>query len=263
MDTQTLNDVCLLLSIFWGWLVNFLNSNFSAAFFGALAAYMLSQRSKVHDDKALEIRSCNAGVMAAWSICNAALNARKQYIGALHERFQNDKARLDGHRNAIKLKKVPARQVFHFVADYRKLPTMSFDKVAIRRACDKVSLSGKSIMIGDALQRSMDQLNLLISEYNELIRKFEESSEISDAKKVARHFGFQHGDSADSRYADIIAGLAAITDDCVWFSATIAKAFTARGKEIKGKSKNLPKVHSIEFPNKEIPADKSYGDFLA
>ena len=187
---------------------------------------------------------------------------RKQHVRALKENFDSSERLLKAHKEGIKAGTVPPDQPFHFVADYRKLPPFTATYSNLQRAGEGVSLGGKSTMIAYTIAQSVDQLNLLISEHNRLLAYFEANSGIDDARKVARHFGFKIGDVIDTRYRDMVDGLAATTDDCIWFSAKLSDAFTARGKELKGKDKRLPNVQGVKLPEGELPDDNNYSGFL-
>ena len=266
LDATTPGYVMQTVEWVWWYLKPIVESNFFTALLGAgagaLAAYLLARKAKRFDDNVQEVRYCNEGLIAAWNLCNSAMVLRKQHVKALKDNFDSSARQAEAHRHAVKNGAIPAGQPYVFIADYRKLPPFFASSANLQRACDNITLGGKSLMMANSLMQSIEQLNLQISEHNITLQNFEATSEIDDDQKVARHFGLLFGGKIDTRYRDTVKGIAESTDDCIWFAARLADAFTVRGKEVKGKNKRMPKVQGVTFPEGSIPDDSNYADFL-
>lgn len=237
-----------------------LNSNFSAALFGAgfgaLGASYFTRRAEANADKIKEIRWCNVGVISCASICTACLGLKYQHISSLKSNFE----RLAEEHETIKNSIEPKGQ-FNILADYRDIPRLQVNSTPLLEAATNSSISSKSFLMAETLKQSIEQLEELILKHSTLMAEFRQVTQVDQEAAAAKYLGFSHGNIIDTRYRDILNGIADNLDCCIFFSSELVKSFNKRGIEVRGKSNKLPTIRNVTFDPAKLPDPTTFGDW--
>ena len=263
--------------ITWDTITGFLNSNFTAALAGALAGALAAQRigdrAKQRESLLQEIRSTNASLMVAFTICNAGLALKRQFTRDIHETYQAKKKEHDEFRRRLAAGQ-QLDQPFEFQADFRSLqmPLMPID-ILRTQLYEKVSASGRPLALVGAIAGAIESLADVIKKRNDLIERFRTlPANERDRLLPALYFGVPFGPGhLSTEFPDTITALYNLTDDVIFFSELLCKDLMAHGNRVLDRYKKVAKlkeesVHSVDFSDARkqglMPDAANYGDWL-
>jgi hypothetical protein len=223
---QTGND---FLTAFWQTGTTFLNSNFfitiasscAGAFFGAWGAQRIAARGKERDELLTEIRNTNATTMVAVGMCNSFLGIKRQTVKPLKDLYDVQKAAYDDHSQK-------------FVADLRSFFLPPFPIEILREQMfEKLSLSGRPLLLINALSETVHGVNTSIDNRNKLIEHYK-TSRISPDNLVSLYFGLPQASShvINQEYPASIEQIYRHTDDGIFFSHMLSFDLFDHGKQL-------------------------------
>jgi hypothetical protein len=183
----------------WQSAKDFLNSNFfitiasscAGAFFGAYGAQRIVARGKERDELLTEIRNTNATVMVAVGICNSFLGIKRQNVKPLKDLYDAQKAAYHDHARKRELGQISHDIPFEFLANLQSLFLPPFPLDILRQQVfEKLSLSGRPLLLVNALSETIHGLNTSIDARNQLIDSYKNSSFSAEL-----YFGLRPGGS--------------------------------------------------------------------
>ncbi|WP_374311175.1 hypothetical protein [Dongia sp.] len=263
------------LSCIFEWLTSqawqLLNSNFTAALAGALAgvygADSIARRTANRRDIVTEVRCANAAIMVSLGITNTFCGLKQQHVQIMAATFQTQKQALLLHAQERKA----GRQngTFHFDADFENLPepVVPIDLLS-NLVFEKLSIQRRPLALTMVLAQSVKALGSCIGARNALIQDFRARFP-NDPDALARaYFGLPTvAGHLDRRYSDTLAGIIALTDDCIFFSHMLGLDIQQHAAHIAPAIKRAPpKVEATDFDKAKqaglIPDQSNYLDWV-
>ena len=142
----------------------------AGAFFGALGAQWIFERSKRKNDLRTEIGRINQAIVLSFGICNSFLGLKEQLVRPIKEGFERQKEEFLEFRS----KSVGGREnpIFEFNADFRTISPLCVDTILLRYlAFEKSSLIGRPLSLVDVLTQTVNSLRDSIDRRNNLINE--------------------------------------------------------------------------------------------
>lgn len=275
MCTDILSFTAELFS--WHNVAGFLNSNFTAALAGALggalAAQRIGDRAKQRDALLQEIRSTNAAIMVTFTICNAGLALKKQFVKEIYETYTAKKVELKEFQRRCAAGQQHPDRPFEFQADFRTLQMPAVPADVLRtQVYESISASGRPLALVAALVGAIASLADTIQKRNTLIERFRELGPAGTDRLPAFYFGLPYGPGhVSTEFSDTIDSLRSLTDDVIFFSELLGKDLMTHGNRILDQYRNVAKVKkekisSVDFtePRKQglMPDAANYADWL-
>lgn len=261
----------------WHNVAGFLNSNFTAALAGALggalAAQRIGDRAKQREALLQEIRSTNAAIMVTFTICNAGLALKKQFVKEIYETYTAKKVELKEFQRRRAAGQQHPDLPFEFQADFRTLqmPVVPAD-VLRTQVYESISASGRPLALVAALVGAIASLADTIQKRNTLIERFRELGPAGTDQLPAFYFGLPYGPGhVSTEFSDTIESLHSLTDDVIFFSELLGNDLMTHGNRILDQYRNVAKVKkekisSVDFtePRKQglMPDAANYADWL-
>lgn len=261
----------------WKAVGSFLNSNFTAALAGALAGALAAQkiadRSKQREELLREIRSTNSAIMLCFTVINAGLALKGQYVKSIYENFTAARAALDAHRKRRAAGEIPRDQPFEFQADFRSLqmPLIPIDLLRTQLS-EGISGTRRAMAAAMTLAGAAQSLSETIQRRNALIERHRALGKEGDDQLLAFYFGlpYQSG-RVSTEYPDTIEALHRLTDDVVFFGNTLSADLADHGNQLLADYKKVAKnrkekIISLDFSEAEgrglMPNRDDYANWL-
>jgi hypothetical protein len=255
-------------------LAAFLNSNFTAAlagaFAGAMAAQAIANRAKEREALRQEIRSTNAAIMVALTICNAGLALKKQLVMEICERYAAKRKELEAFQT-LRARGEPVG-VFKVQADLRtvQMPIVPVD-VLRTQMYEKISATGRPLALMAALAGSVGALSDVLQKRTELIERFRALGD-DHPDLLALYLGQPYGPGhVSEEFPDTVEAMHRLTDDVIFFSQLLATDLIAHGNQALDQYKKIAKakgekISSVDFTeahqNGLMPDPANYDDWL-
>jgi hypothetical protein len=256
-------------SVFFTAIVGAFAASLAGAFAGGRAAQRAADKTRNKEELLKEIRATNVAVMLAFGICNTLLSAKKQYVKALKETFDREKA---STKAALMKQQAGVGGLVNFLGDFRTLPVLDLPVGILRtQVFEKISLQGRPILLVTTLVQAVGALNLCIAKRNELIEGFKTSS-LPDAQKMATYFGFPFGGQVNQEYSDTIEAIYRQTDDCIFFSSQLCTELSDHGDRLSASfkrrfGKEAIRIHRPDFAKAVgadlMPKQEDYADWMS
>jgi hypothetical protein len=134
----------------WGHLTSIVNSNFTSALAGALAgalvAHRIADRANQRESLLKELRRTNAAIMLCFSIVNAGLALKRQFVASVYADYKAQAAALEAFKSRRAAGLIPKDEAFNFQADLRTLqmPLLPIDLLRTQ-VIDGISLAGRPL----------------------------------------------------------------------------------------------------------------------
>lgn len=261
----------------WQNVADFINSNFTAALAGALggalAAQRIGDRAKQRDTLLQEIRSTNAAIIVSFTICNAGLALKKQFVKDIYETYTTKKEELQVFQQRRSAGQQHPDIPFEFQADFRNLqmPVVPID-VLRTQVYESISATSRPLALVAALVGTVAALTDTIQKRNTLIERVRQLGPAGAEQLPAFYFGLPYGpDHVSTEFSDTIESLHSLTDDVIFFSELLGKDLMDHGNRILNLYKKVAKVKkekisSVDFtePRRQglMPDAANYTDWL-
>ncbi len=264
---------------FYSWqnIFSFLNSNFTAALAGALggalAAQRIGDRAKQRDMLLQEIRSTNAAIMVTFTICNAGIALKKQFINDIYETYIAKKAELNEFQQRRSTGQQSLEIPFEFRADLRSLqmPVVPID-VLRTQVYESISATGRPLALVSTLVGATTSLADTIQKRNALIERVRQLGPAGADQLPAIYFGLPYGPGhVSTEFSDAIESLHNLNDDVIFFSELLGEDLITHGKRVLEQYKKISKVKkekisSVDYtePREKglMPDAMNYADWL-
>ena len=275
MCTEISNFVLELFS--WQNISAFFNSNFTAAlagaFAGAIAAQRIGDRAKQRDILLQEIRTINAAITISFTVCNAGISLKKQYIKDMYEKYIAKKSDLEEFLKKRETGEIPRNQPFEFQADFRSLQMPQVPIETLRaQVYENISVTGRPLALVGALSGAIDSLADTINKRNALIEQFRALGAAGEAQLPAFYFGLPYGPGhVSTEYLDTVESMYTLTDDVIFFSELLGKDLMEHGNNILNQYRKIAKVKKEKiseldfekaYENGLMPNKNNYADWL-
>lgn len=259
----------------WAW--GLVNSNFAAALAGALAGALAAQRiadrSKQREELLLEIRSTNSAIMLSFSVVNAGLALKNQYVRDIHATYTAKKKELEAILSARAVSGVTPTEPFEFQADFRSLQ-MPLVPIELLRTLviEDVSVGGRALTAAISLAGAAESLAETIAKRNSLIERYRALGPKGEAQLPAFYFGLPYGPGHVSmEYPDTIEAIHRLTDDIIFFADILAADLGEHGQSLLATYGKIAKIKkekivTLDFSDAReeglLPDPKDYADWL-
>ncbi len=239
-----------------------------AAFAGVYGAHTIIERNKRREELLREIRITNAAIMVSFEICNSYLALKNQHVKDMGLRHAHIAGSLEEFNKGRRSGQIGPEMVFEFPADFMILNPMKMPgEILVKQVFEQISASAKVCTLTNTLIRSMDSLNLTITQRNELINTWKTSPEVLGNNLIRFYLGLPDpAGHVDRSFPDSIEGICSLTDDCIQFSKMLCDDLSEHGERLnKRLGKDVPKINKPEWANAVdlglMPDPKNYEDW--
>lgn len=262
----------------WDEFVTFMNSNFTAAlagaFAGAMAAHKIGSDAKKREQSLIDLRSTNAGIIYATTICSMAINLKGALVKDIHQNFQTEKKRLTEFLENRKIQGSELPRQYEFQADLRTLdmPRFPIEQFA-KLVYEKIPIGGRSLAALAHLDGAIDSLRIRIQKRTSLIERFRNLNEDDRANFPFFYFGLPYSiGHVDAEFSDTVESIAHLTDDVIFFSHLLVKDLERYGRKLPTNkisllTKATTKVHEADFGKAEkeglLPEENQYANWIS
>jgi len=233
--------------------IDFFNSNFSTAFFGAIGGSLTIIFIEWIRRQRHTLADINSSIGLLASLSNTLLNMKKQHTEPLRLNYQSNISEFQMVNTIRKYSGSSQEPVILNVPMYMKrfyAPNLHFDLPTDRifTLTDKMP---DIVPIISQAKRSVSEVNNICDVWNNLIEDFKD---LSQEEKVPRYFGLRSAvDMVDTSFPDTIHNVCNAVDDALFFINLSIKALTKLGNN------TLPfwlknKVAKSEITSKEHKA---------
>ena len=245
----------------------------AGAYAGAMAAQRIAEGAKEREQFVNQIRSVNATMTVAFTICNIGFSLKKQHVKELYNTFVAKKAELAEFKRKHEAGQIARNTAFEFQADFRKVQ-MPLVPVDLLRGLvyEKLSITGRPWALVATLSGVVSSLADVMATRDRLIEGFKELGPGRQMLLPPLYFGLPFGAGhVSTEYADTVEGLQRLSDDLIFFGALLVKDVKEHGEKIlaeyKAKFKDVKEsVGSVDFeqPQKDglMPNEVDYQDWL-
>ncbi len=242
-----------------------LNSNFSAALFGALAgalsARYIAKRVEHRQRLCDEISGVNNAIALAVSITNTFVAMKRQHIMSMAKMYE-----ATFQEYVALLQNPPAQPMeFEFITDFRALAMPLTCIVELRQTIlDKVKSSVAAISISVPLHQSIESLRGVLALRE---RSFERLRMLPPAQRIIAYFGLRTPEGhIDTSFSDALSAIISYVDDGIYFPILLCEILTAHAQKLaKEYGKNAPQVKTINYQEIAgaafLPDRANYPDF--
>lgn len=256
----------------WPMIWEFLDSNFSAALFGAglgaWGAHYIAESAARRKQVIEEIRGANASNILAFTIFSICASLKEQHVRKLKQTFDQRRNQVLEHVEARRTGQVAKDAVLQIDTDFEHLtaPAVPIDPVK-QLVFEKLSITRRPIILVAMLTQTLDALTSAIQMRNSVIEECK-SGQVAKELIVQTCYGLPlPGGGLDARYSTSVDGIAQYTDDCIFFAQLLSQDLEQYAKELAATlGKKAPAVDAIDFSKARdkglIPDAKLYKDWV-
>jgi hypothetical protein len=207
----------------WGTLVS--------AAFGAFTGGWIASRAFTKRAVIAELNAISAATTLCFAICNRFVGLKKQTVLPMKRRY--DAVQLE-YKKFLNLPKV-TRGEFKFVADFQTITPLTNPAGALEKMIfEKTSIRGRALVAIVDLVAVIDSLRLAIETRSELSTEIRTKKDKTDAEIAAIYLGTKTPDGhIDERYRTNLEAIYLQTDDCIFFSRTLALDLVKYGNALR------------------------------
>jgi hypothetical protein len=247
-------------------LIDFFNSNFFSAAFGAvagaLAATWLGRRGEKQRRLLDEIAACNVAVGQCAAIANVFIAIKRQRLIPMYSNY------LTQHREVLQAATGPRNEqplVLNVTLDLQALTPAWTSIDALNNIVSKRILSAyEPAALAASVTQAVHNQRHVTDKRNALVEIYPNYSE---DEKMARYFGLRLvSGHIDRSYPDLLHGLVTYTDDCIYFATLLLDVLTAHAERLAVQlGRSAPPVKKSDFPDiirdGLMPEAKEYAAF--
>ncbi len=245
----------------------------SASFFGAWTAQRIAERNRSRDDILKEIRSTNAAISLAMSVCNTAMAIKRQQVATVKRDFDQAKANFVEHVRQRQTGQIQGNTPYRFTLPLMTLPTPKFAIDSLRGVVlDRITVLGRAIHLTLELAEFAPRLVACMEARNQLVEGIKKAGGVNSDEAAHRLFGLSLADGQhDLTFEHTLSGIVTITDDIVFFSHRLCKDLQKHGHWLVDKYRkrfggSFPHIVDIDFSERiadgTIPPATQYADYM-
>jgi hypothetical protein len=247
-----------------GWAAAFITAGLGAFAGGWIASRAFTKRAVV-----AELNALSAIQTLCFSICNRFLALKSQHVLAMKQRY--DQLQQE-HATILRLPPGPPRQ-FVFQADFQTLTPLSLPIGELQKMVfEKTSIRGRALVALVDLSSTIEGLNEAIAGRTALSVEIRDRKNKTDDEMVALYFGRRTADGhIDERYRTNLDAIYNQTDDCIFFSKTLATDVVKYGNALRRRHMwkywlGLPKMQDADWSKANdsglLPQNSMYEKWL-
>jgi hypothetical protein len=237
----------------------------AGAFFGALGAQVITSRGQAKQAIVAELNSVSAALSLCFVICNRFISLKKQFIRPMRDQYEQTQKHYCASRNAFH------RAVFELHADLQTiLPTKVPTQALERYVFERISIRGRALPVASEVFSAIDSLNNCLNIRNSLVDDIQRAS-LPPKELAERYLGLTNASGVrDEKFKTNIAAIYNQTDDCIFFTRTLADDLLDYGTRLRWRNawkfRRLPRVGSVDWSEAEadglMPPSKEYENWL-
>jgi hypothetical protein len=207
----------------WGMLVT--------ADFGAFTGGWIASRAFTKRAVVAELNALSAAQTVCFAICNRFAGLKRQLVLPMKQRF--DKVQSE-HKKFLNMPKA-TREAFTFAADFQTLTPLITPAEALQKMIfEKTSIRGRALVAGVDHVAIIESPRLTIEARTELSSEIRNRKDKTDADIAALYLGIKTSDGhIDERYRTNLEAIYLQTDDCIFFSRTLASDLVTYGNSLR------------------------------
>jgi hypothetical protein len=200
----------------------FWESNFFAAFFGAVAGggatYWFGVRNERRRELVDEIRSTDAARALAFNVVERAIQLNYQHVRELVGRYRLRREVVGAHRLDVEEGRLPLDAGIPIGLDLKRLDPLIVPAERLETmVLEHISIGGRRAQLAVTILQAWKSLNESIKQLSEQVVFFR-TWEGSEGDKAYRFYGYPYeGTHRDTTFQDIIEAMGRQTDDLAWF----------------------------------------------
>lgn len=244
----------------------FLGTLASAAF-GAFAGAWINSSIQAKKTAVAELNNVNSAIALCISMCNNSLAFKRQFVAPMHEAYERVRKE---HDKTIAARREAQNAPFGARAELQTLMPLKLPTEALERyVFEKISIRSRALAAAVQLVGSIDGLANAIESRNELIAEFRETPV---DQRLAKYLGLGSAEGVvDHRYRATVAGIFDQTNDCIFFSRTLAEDLLKYGRRLRRRHHRrfrfgLPKLDQLDWSRAEagglMPGAELYKPWL-
>lgn len=256
----------------------FFNSAFSVALVGsaagaiggAIAAQKIIEKTKRRDLFLSEFRSTNAAIVVSYSICNAMLSLKKNFVRPLYQQFNEGVDAIHNFNERKELGELGQDEQFLAEVDFKLFECPSVPVETLKDLVfNRISEHGRPLAALAHLDGVLASLDKVILKRETLVEEFKKHE--NSFTFFYLYYGLTRPDgNTNEEYADTVEAIHEYTDDAIFFSKLICDDLVAHGNLLIAKNSKLakksPKVSYADFSGAEdlqlMPPKNKYEDWL-
>ena len=243
---------------------------FFTAAFGAFAGAFAASRAHNKRTIVAELNAVNAAHELSIAIANMHLAMKRQHVVPLKENFDRIKAEYGNHLT-MRRNGLPVTTPFHFTADFRSLNPLATPQSALEKMIfEKTLVRGRALAALVTLVGAIDALGIAIKLRNEMVDN-RRKAQWNDQERLDFFLGLRTSAGViDERFPSNLAGIVAMTDDCIFFAKVLASdlvRYSNKLKRTEGRFYRL-RLPTLAEPNwypesqSLMPKDSDYENWL-
>ena len=228
------------------------------ALFGAWGAQLAISRNQNRQSFITDSRNINAALSLCFSISNIYLSIKRQHVLPMWQRYIEQQKSFEAFQNNIKDSVSTKQPKFELTLDLETLSPIKAPINALEKQIfEKLSLNGKALAAANQLLLSIDNLNDMLQQRNNLICEFRNNRSRSDDEIAKLYLGISvSGNEVDQRYASVIDGIRSYLDDCIFFTWTLEGEIASYGRALRKRHSwfrrpRAPKMNEADWSKAE------------
>ncbi|WLG70030.1 hypothetical protein [Pseudomonas brassicacearum] len=218
---------------------------------GAWAAGHISEKNKTRDQLTKEIRDTNAAIMLALGVMNAGIGLKRQHIKPLKESYDEQREKV---KRIIAEMAKGQQQIDFPQINLIQLPEIAPPVIYLQEiVLSRLSTAGRALASVTQLTDAVSNLNVMLKQRNELIRKMKNGEFPVGAKKEHLCFGLRYGNGeTNEEYHDSVQGISSYTDDIIFFGSELCLDLLEHADLLVGRFKKrlrgpVPEINKIDL----------------
>lgn len=232
---------------------------------GAWMAGRIARNSKLRDELLAELRSIDVAQTLCVSVIDVVGALKKQHVSGLLSKYESDLTRFAEYKAAEKRAAPFTLSINNWKFQTIAPPVVELQGLVLKDM--NISPNGVKSMI--ALADAVGNLNGMIDAYNVLLEMFRNGGLPAGFRSENYYLGLPVGGVVNNEYGSAVRGMAAYTDDVIFFAWKLSQCLTAqevivrdRYEELSGEKRLIRRVSPFGENEHLIPPDSAYEEWM-
>lgn len=240
----------------------------SAGFGAGMGAWMagrIARSAKLRDELLAELRSIDVAITLCISVIDVAGSLKKQHVLGLLKKYESDLARFANYKAAESCKGPFPLSINHLKFQAIAPPTVELQSLILK----DMSMSPNGVKSIVALTDAVGNLNGMFEAYNALLEMFRSGGLPAGFTPEHYYLALPVGGVVNNEYGSAVKGIAAYTDDVIFFACKLSDCLTSRGLKVRDRYEKLSgekhlirRLGSIGENAGLIPPDSAYEGWM-